>query len=645
MVFFTLALLCLFKVNIFAQEPFVCQGQYFLSLTPPESESSQLFRILTTRNGNSVGFDTLSKDLTQIVNGMGYRITDNFIYGVNPFTANLSRIGNDGIAVPLGIPEGIPEGPVYFAGDITPDGKYLLLIGVSIGISQLIKVDLDDPNYAVSVIPLQRDVEVLDIAFDPFSGLLYGHDSRLRRIVIIDPDTGEVNINFITVPQVSQLGALFFDSFGNLYGYGAFTSTLDRIVGINKTTGAMRNLAVGPPTVGQDGCACPYTIELQKTVTPDTAFQCTEVVYNFIISNASGATRNNIDLFDTLPKDIIPTSIINNPFGGTTEINGNIFSIQGMTVPTGVDTIQLGVTIGQNAKGDYKNQAFLFGLPVTLGAFTKSDNPFTFVEDDSTLLHVVPRDLGFIQDSLAVCKGESLIYDVDRQGLQYLWSDGSTEGRKELIAPGNYTLTVSDVCDEFIFDIEVTEIITSVDITDDFIEISLGESFNLSSTYINYDDRVNFQWLASQDGEFSCPECEETEVFSLRDESIYLIMTNAEGCQAIDSVAVRVERDYTVYSPNIISANGDNNNDIFYLSGDAEVSEGVHLTIFDRWGSLMFESKNFRLNDPEAGWDGRLRGEYVEQGVFVWTAMIRFINGTERIFSGDITVVRTQSGF
>ncbi|HMU02365.1 MAG TPA: hypothetical protein PJ990_02025, partial [Saprospiraceae bacterium] len=261
-----------FHISLDAQQPFTCRGQYYLSLTKSGSKSSGLYEVKISENGQNIYLDTISSGLNLVLNGMGYRITDNLIYGVDPSTGALRKVGSDGVAIDLGLPQGLPAGPSYYAGDVTPDGKYLLLIGIG-GRPQIIKVDLADPSYPCTFMALSNNnVSIVDIAFDPFTGILYGHDFINRRLVIIDPDTGEVKGNFLRQNQVDQLGALFFDSFGNLFGYGSYGNfDQDKFVSINKVTGEISLLSQGPLSSGQDGCACPYTLQLQKIVEPEVA--------------------------------------------------------------------------------------------------------------------------------------------------------------------------------------------------------------------------------------------------------------------------------------------------------------------------------------------------------------------------------------
>ena len=63
------------------------------------------------------------------------------------------------------------------------------------------------------------------------------------------------------------------------------------------------------------------------------------------------------------------------------------------------------------------------------------------------------------------------------------------------------------------------------------------------------------------------------------------------------------------------------------------------LLVFDRWGDLLFQSK-----DHTAGWDGTARGQRMGPGVYTWVIHFDFINekGAPEKFlmSGDVLLVR-----
>ena len=582
-----------------AQKPFVCQGQYYLSLTKDRSPVSGLYEVKFSQNGQRVVLDTIAESVGLILNGMGYRSTDNFIYGMDPFTGRLRRVGSDGNGVDLGLPRGLPPNALYYAGDVSPEGRFLVVITSGTITPQLVKIDLESPVYQCQVLPLiDRSVSVVDIAFDPFTGVLYGNDIRNQRLVTINSESGSVNSNFPIQRQVDQLGALFFDSFGNLFGYGSFNSLVaDKLVAINKNTGIISLLAQGPPSVGQDGCSCPYTVELQKIVTPAVAYPCTEVVYSFVVSNGSGITRGGINLSDDMPSGLIIKSVISNPFGGQVTISGNRIRIDNMSVRVGIDTIRVLVEVGSDALGTYKNQAILSGLPLTLGRTTLSDNPFTTVENDSTTLLVKALDLSFIMEKYVVCPGTGIMIDATFYGLKYLWSDGDRSSKKWLSSPGEYTLLVNSLCENIFFNISVEDDNISLKIQDDDFSIDLGDEVILTGEFTSNQENTKFLWEGKNNPKPECPTCITTSVIPHNDGFYILSMNAGIDCMLKDSVFIRVNKNRLFHYPNIMSANNDSRNDRFFLSGNTRTIQGLFLRVYDRWGNKVYSTEEFELND------------------------------------------------
>jgi gliding motility-associated-like protein len=75
------------------------------------------------------------------------------------------------------------------------------------------------------------------------------------------------------------------------------------------------------------------------------------------------------------------------------------------------------------------------------------------------------------------------------------------------------------------------------------------------------------------------------------------------------------------------------NNDIFF-----PIYKGVEefeMQIFNRWGELLFESKDIRQ-----GWDGYYRGSLCQQDVYVWRVNVTFADGGRLTESGDVTLIR-----
>ncbi|MBK7342633.1 MAG: gliding motility-associated C-terminal domain-containing protein [Saprospiraceae bacterium] len=95
-----------------------------------------------------------------------------------------------------------------------------------------------------------------------------------------------------------------------------------------------------------------------------------------------------------------------------------------------------------------------------------------------------------------------------------------------------------------------------------------------------------------------------------------------------------------LYIPNVFSPNGDGLNDVFTVYGNKEVALILELQIFDRWGNEVFVNTEFPPNDEKYGWDGSFRNATMDPAVFVYWTRVRFVNGLERLYKGEVTLVR-----
>lgn len=77
--------------------------------------------------------------------------------------------------------------------------------------------------------------------------------------------------------------------------------------------------------------------------------------------------------------------------------------------------------------------------------------------------------------------------------------------------------------------------------------------------------------------------------------NVTLVVTNAAGC--VDSVSMQIFVGEVII-PNVFSPNADGTNDLFELQIGG--LDDYKLTIFDRWGIMMFET-----TDVNQGWDGK----------------------------------------
>ena len=129
----------------------------------------------------------------------------------------------------------------------------------------------------------------------------------------------------------------------------------------------------------------------------------------------------------------------------------------------------------------------------------------------------------------------------------------------------------------------------------------------------------------------------------LRSQEYTLVITDENGCQAIDDVFVEIDANRNIFIPNAFSPNRDGRNDDFRIYACTGVVGITQVNIFNRWGGLLFEQTNVAANcqDGTILWDGKTPdGREVDTGVYVYTVEVLFIDGVKLLYRGDISVVR-----
>lgn len=633
-----------------AQVPFTCEDQFFLTLnTMPPS----LNEVIINPQTNNVVFQSINNNLNVNINAAGYRSTDNFIYCVDPGNQYLVRLDANGNGTILA---SLPLNPFrsYFAGDISPDGKYLILIGTLTYPSGLavaadmVKVDLEDPNYTITSTAITTDALIFDIAFHPVTNVLYGWDSNAHKLVRIDPNTGVITFPFLPVPAPNITGTLFFDAYGNLFAYGSPTPGDDQnsLYKIDVETGIATFLAQGEAALSSDGCSCPYTVELSKIVEPEITFPCTDVEYTFEIVNTSRRPHQGIRLEDVLPPGFTYVSLKLNEVGGTvlSQPGDTKFILNDIPLPEGKHKITIIVNTGNVGTGIYKNQAILKNLPPALGGKRLSDNPRTIVADDSTALGIIEFNFDTIFVEKALCRGTSSIR-LDAApfaplSVSYLWSTGAETPFIDISQPADYMVRLYSGCDTAFVVFSVEESAITVALSEEQYTVALGDSISLSASVINTGSMATYEWLDPEPPSIRCTTCPDTWARPFNDITYKVIAVNELGCRDTAEARVKVQKNRNIYFPNVFTPDGqDNNNNYFYAFGD----QAARLTIFSvysRWGENMFTAKDINLNDPNAGWDGTYRGKPVQPGVYVWRAEVVYLDGKNEKYAGDVTVIR-----
>lgn len=168
------------------------------------------------------------------------------------------------------------------------------------------------------------------------------------------------------------------------------------------------------------------------------------------------------------------------------------------------------------------------------------------------------------------------------------------------------------------------------------IVIPLGFETTLPITYS--DNITQYTWTPSD--ALSCTNC-PTPVANPKFTTNYRVnVVDANGCRSSSNIVVRViceNRNYFI--PNTFSPNNDGQNDVFYPRGRS-LDRIQSMRIFNRWGEMVFERKNFAPNAASEGWNGLIRGQQAASDAYVYIIEVICDNGQVVALKGNVTLIR-----
>jgi gliding motility-associated-like protein len=115
---------------------------------------------------------------------------------------------------------------------------------------------------------------------------------------------------------------------------------------------------------------------------------------------------------------------------------------------------------------------------------------------------------------------------------------------------------------------------------------------------------------------------------------VKLTATNADGCIDTAIRFVRINPAVVLYFPTIFSPNGDLLNDVLKLEG-VDYVKSYNLTIFNRWGELVFQS-----NNPKNYWNGYYKNTELPTGAYPYSIEIIDLAGNKISKKGIVQLVR-----
>lgn len=150
---------------------------------------------------------------------------------------------------------------------------------------------------------------------------------------------------------------------------------------------------------------------------------------------------------------------------------------------------------------------------------------------------------------------------------------------------------------------------------------------------------AGMRWLPSEN--LSCDDCPDPVIGVLEETTYILNVIDAFGCTYEASSEIILNTDYPIFVPNVFSPNGDEKNDRFgVLSHAAVVNRVVNFTVYNRWGSQVFQIHDVLPDDLNAAWDGTTGGKPAPAGIYVYQVEVELTNGDHKNLMGDVLLLR-----
>ena len=252
--------------------------------------------------------------------------------------------------------------------------------------------------------------------------------------------------------------------------------------------------------------------------------------------------------------------------------------------------------------------------------------------------HVVDNVILFpvevaLKDTIA-CQGQSVTINVANTAIdsvQYLWHDGATTPQYKASKSEKISVQV-------IYPAENCIARGSMD----FKVFGKGYTPLAFDTILCQNEKTTFTAGTGVVGEtITWQNGSKERFFTANTEGVYVANIKNICASWTDTFRLRINHcGFEVFVPNAFSPNGDGVNDDLrpYFKMDNIKIGNYDFRLFNRWGSLVFASQN--LNEA---WDGTLKGQAAETGVYVWSLTVRvMLNGKVQTkqLSGDVAIMR-----
>ena len=222
-----------------------------------------------------------------------------------------------------------------------------------------------------------------------------------------------------------------------------------------------------------------------------------------------------------------------------------------------------------------------------------------------------------------ICQTDTIVLKVEPPMKQIVWSPSAgisnPSGYDPYVVPlsnTTYTATLTDSVGCFTRSVDINVHVKSLPTVEAGPDASypFNEPFSIRPTYSN--NVSSYNWTPSS--LLSCTSCAFPNGVASESETYLIKVVSDSGCIAQDSISIFVQcKESYILMPTAFSPNNDGLNDYYY-----PITRGIKtilkFSIYNRFGQLVYEARNFSPNDKSFGWNGQLKSKGQPSSAFVY---------------------------
>jgi len=278
--------------------------------------------------------------------------------------------------------------------------------------------------------------------------------------------------------------------------------------------------------------------------------------------------------------------------------------------------------------------------------FITATSQFGCTTSDSILVKVYPPFTAVPSAADPyICLNDTIRLSVDPPGKKIQWSPADGLSGTDIYGPvarpaqtTTYTALLSDSVGCFTSSTNITVHVKSLPAVDAGPDqfLPYNSSFSINPTYSS--NVASYNW--DPGNLLSCTTCPDPNSVVTSSNTFFIKVTSDSGCVASDSIHIFIQcKDSYLLMPNAFTPNSDNLNDYFY-----PLTRGIktilRFSIYDRYGHLVYEARNFPPNNKTYGWNGRVSGADQTTSVFVYYLEALCDVGEKLYKKGSVVLIR-----